>query len=601
MDKKMKVLDRVKNKSKKEISLKDLIWVSFTLASLIAAAIMGGALYSIFSSQIQQQVAEERELTMTQINASVVSHLRNMMKISDALYYNVIKDEDIQKNDFSSDFQLLYDSNNAYIKNIALFSEEGEEITLAPAAIVKENVNPADQKWFQEALKQSENLHFYPPHVQNLFQEMDHKYEWVITLSRAVLITDGIEIKRGVLLVDLKYSGVEQILRNASVGKNGYIYITDNSGELVYHPEKQFLTEEQKLACASLVENKQKGDYEASFHENVQSISTKIIGYTGWTMTGITTQDSFNLGTVKGRLVALCTVMFFATALILLNSYVSKRVSKPFEKLEGSLKKIEAGNMDVVIDVTGAYEVRHLGKTIQKMTNQIKKLMADIVMEHEAKRKSELDSLQAQINPHFLYNTLDIVVWMIENERQQDASRVVTALARFFRISLSKGHRIISVKNEIEHVENYLVIQKMRYKNRFEFTIKADEDVRELATIKLVLQPLVENAIYHGMEFMDGDGEIHIRAYRDDKQLLLSVRDNGLGMTPEKVQTLLNGEVKPTGKGSGTGVGNVNQRVQLYFGKEYGLEIISEPDEGTEMLIHLPIVAYEDMREDRDR
>ncbi len=219
--------------------------------------------------------------------------------------------------------------------------------------------------------------------------------------------------------------------------------------------------------------------------------------------------------------------------------------------------------------------------------------MQDIVAEHESKRKSEFDTLQSQINPHFLYNTLDIIVWMIENEQKQEAVKVVTALARFFRISLSKGKSIITVHDELEHVRNYLTIQQMRFKNKFVYEIRAEEDTMGLACLKLMLQPLVENAIYHGMEFMDGDGLIEIQVKKEGKDLWIEVRDNGFGMTKEQVENLLSEKPHVSSRrGSGIGVKNVNERIRLYFGEDYGLIIESEPDEGCLIRCHLPVKEY---------
>jgi putative HAMP domain protein len=221
------------------------------------------------------------------------------------------------------------------------------------------------------------------------------------------------------------------------------------------------------------------------------------------------------------------------------------------------------------------------------------------VAEHNAKRKSEFDTLQSQINPHFLYNTLDIIVWMIENENSDKAVNIVTALAKFFRISLSKGKNIITVKDEVEHVRNYLMIQNMRFKNRFEYSIDVDEEVLSYSSLKLMLQPLVENAIYHGMEFMDGDGEIDVKVFKEDDSLYFMITDNGLGMSEDMVETLLSKDFVPSKKGSGIGVKNVNERIKLYFGSEYGLKVESEPDEGTKITIHLPAVVYGENDEDR--
>ena len=233
------------------------------------------------------------------------------------------------------------------------------------------------------------------------------------------------------------------------------------------------------------------------------------------------------------------------------------------------------------------------------MLGRIKVLMSDLVDEHNAKRKSEFDTLQSQINPHFLYNTLDIIVWMIENENSDKAVNIVTALAKFFRISLSKGKNIITVKDEVEHVRNYLMIQNMRFKNRFEYSIDVDEEVLSYSSLKLMLQPLVENAIYHGMEFMDGDGEIDVKVFKEDDSLYFTITDNGLGMSEDMVETLLSKDFVPSKKGSGIGVKNVNERIKLYFGSEYGLKVESEPDEGTKITIHLPAVVYGENDEDR--
>ena len=224
--------------------------------------------------------------------------------------------------------------------------------------------------------------------------------------------------------------------------------------------------------------------------------------------------DGVSLNNLKTKLFVVFIIAFILFILSIINSYISSRITDPIKELEKSVNEIEEGHLETNVYAGGSYEIQHLGNSIQNMARQIRRLMDDIVAEHESKRKSEFDTLQSQINPHFLYNTLDIIVWMIENERQSEAVKAVTALARFFRISLSKGKSIIPVRDELEHVRNYLMIQSMRYKNKFTYSIEAGEGVEELASLKLMLQPLVENAIYHGMEFMDGDGEILIKAWR---------------------------------------------------------------------------------------
>lgn len=579
-----------------KLSLRSIVWVSFSVTASVATVLMGLSFYSRFSTQLQNEVQQENQSLMGQVNAQVTAYLRSMMKVSDTLYYTVIKDRDMKENNWDESFQLLYETNKDSIKNIALFAENGEPIVLSPAAVVKDNVDPALQEWFQTALNKTENMHFSTPHVQNLFRESDYQYEWVISLSRAVQITNGTEVRQGVLLIDMSYEGLKQLLAGIALGRDGYVYMMDSGGEMIYHPRQQQLS--SGLIRENIAEAMQyrDGTYQENFEGTDRSILVKTVGYTGWMIVGVTPRDAVTLNSLKSRIFFLFLFFFFIITLAMINSFISEKVSRPIRNLEKAVKEVEKGNLDTKIEAEGFYEVRHLGQSVGKMEQQIKKLMEDIVAEHESKRKSELDSLQSQINPHFLYNTLDIIVWMIENERQQDASRVVTALARFFRISLSKGKNIIPVRDELEHVRNYLMIQKMRYKNRFEYQIEAQEGVEQYASIKLILQPLVENAIYHGMEFMDGDGLIRIHAYTQEEQLYICVEDNGLGMEEELVRRLMSGKVVSSGKGSGIGVANVDERIRLYFGDGYGLQILSEPDCGTKMIVHLPRVPFtEDM------
>ena len=336
------------------------------------------------------------------------------------------------------------------------------------------------------------------------------------------------------------------------------------------------------------------GNHQETFNGEERLVTVKTVGYTGWKIVGVTPMGGVSFNNVKSRLLIVFIVFFVVFLLAIINSYISRKITKPIEQLERSVNEIEAGKLETEVHAEGSYEIQHLGASIQNMARQIRRLMDDIVAEHESKRKNEFDVLQSQINPHFLYNTLDIIVWMIENEKQSEAVKAVTALARFFRISLSRGKSIISVRDELEHVRNYLTIQHMRFKNRFTYTIEADDEVLELASLKLILQPLVENAIYHGMEFMDGDGEIRIRAFREGEDLYMTVSDNGLGMTEEQAERILHDTSHvPSSHGSGIGVRNVNERIKLYFGKEYGLTIQSELDVGTMVTIHLRAVPYE--------
>lgn len=577
----------------KRTSIRYTIFIYFTVSALVAMLLSGIALYVQMSRQFTEVIQEESQAVLGQVNRSVDSYLRTIMKLSDSLYYGVIKNADLSTEEVNSQITLLYDNNKDSIANIALLSKEGELLEAVPAARLKTDLDVTKEEWFGNTLERTDNLHFTTPHVQYIFDNNENQYRWVITLTRAVEITHGKSTDQGILLIDIRYSSLQQILENIALGNQGYLYMINSSGDLIYHPKMQLIETGQMSENIVAATGYRDGGYREEYNGEMRDVSVKFVGYTGWKLLSVTPEKGLSLSNLKMRLFVVFVVASFLLALVLINAFISSRITNPIQELEKSVNAIEEGELDTEVYTGGSYEIRHLGRSIGEMAKRIKTLMQDIVAEHESKRKSEFDILQSQINPHFLYNTLDIIVWMIENEQKQEAVKVVTALARFFRISLSKGKNIILVSDELEHVRNYLMIQQMRFKNKFTYVIEAEEDVMGLSCLKLLLQPLVENAIYHGMEFMDGDGEIHVRVYREEDDLWFWISDNGLGMTGEQVEGLLSEKPHVSSRrGSGIGVKNVNERIKLYFGEAYGLAIESEPDEGTVIRIHLPAEIY---------
>ena len=570
-------------------SIRNSIFIYFTITSLVAVLLIVISIYSRLSSQLYDTVKQENVNLVNRVDSSMEVYLRNIMKLSDTIYYGIVKNANLSEDSIGEKLTLLYNNNKEQVSNIALISKEGEPISVVPAARFRKNFKAEDEEWFVNALNKTENIHFTLPHVQKMFEKGDNSYNWVISMSRAVEITVGGSTEQAVLLIEMAYQGLEEVLDEVTLGNGGYIYLMDSNGDIIWHPKFELIAsgrvKENNLVAAGYDD----GSREEIFNGTRQTVVTKTVGYTGWKLVGVIKGTGISLNMLKTRLFIVFVILLIIFIVILINSYISFRVTNPIRELEKSVKALEEGNLDADIYMGGSYEVQHLGKSVQDMKFRIKGLMQDIVNEHEEKRKSEFDSLQAQINPHFLYNTLDIIVWQIENEKQSEAVHTVTALARFFRLSLGKGKNIVTVRDEIDHVKNYLMIQHMRFKNKFDYEFDIAEDVLELPSLKLMLQPLVENAIYHGMEFMDGDGMIMVKAWREEDELYLSVADNGLGMTEDKVEMILTGKsTSGNGRGSGIGVKNVNERIKLYFGEAYGLTIDSEPDEGTTVIIHLP-------------
>lgn len=580
-------------------SIQNMISLSFTFISIVGMILVVLPLYFRFIRTAEHLIERKNMQAVEQTNQYLDSYLRNIMKVSDTVYYQIIKNADLAEDSIVGDMDLLYNANREQLVSIALFNRHGEVEAAVPLSNLKTTVNTKGAGWFKETTHQTENIHFSTPHVQNLFNDPDYRYRWVVSISRSVELTNNKETERGVLLVDMNFSGIEQVCRSASLGSSGYVYLMDSNGEIIYHPRQQLLYSKLEYESNKSIVHFEDGNHREIFNRQKRLITVKTVGYTGWKLVAVTPSSEIKAQFSSIEIFVVIIFLFGLIVLILVNSIVSARIANPIKKLEKSVQKLENGDLNIEISVGGSYEINHLGQTISTMVAQMKILMDDIVVEQELKRKSELDALQTQINPHFLYNTLDSAIWMIENERYDGAITMVTSLARLFRISISKGKSIITVKDELEHAKHYLTIQNIRYKNKFDYEIIAENEVMNLATMKLIIQPMIENAIYYGLEYMtEGDGgKIEVRAYIKEDDLYIDVVDNGIGMVPNVVEGLLDSRRETKSKGSGIGMRNVHERIRLCFGTNYGVEIMSEPDEGTTVRMHMPKITIEEIKE----
>lgn len=568
-------------------NLQFMIAVSFTLISVIGMLALGLMLYATYTRTAEELTIEDNSQLVAQVELNLTNYLRNMMRISDAAYYSVIKNSDFAESSVDKELTLLYEANKDYLVSIACFTEEGTLMAATPVNTLKSAIDVTKQKWFARAQKTPENLHFSSSHVQDIFADSNDRYYWVLSLSRGVeLSTNGV-ISKGVLLVDMNFSGIKQLFKKVNSGDISYMYLVDGNGEIIYHPRQNLifsnLYQENNLTAAGYDD----GVHEETFLGADRTVVVKTVGYTGWKIVSVIPEETMHQKWNQNNVIWMTVLSISILLLIFVNQYLSAKIVQPLRKLEDSVKQLELECPEKIY-VGGSEEIQHLGYTIRSMVEQMRKLMDDIVKQQEEKRKNELDALQSQINPHFLYNTLDSIIWMVESERYEEAIDMVTALANLFRISLSKGKTIITIKEEFNHAMNYSNIQKVRFKNKFDVTFMLDEKIEQYLTIKLIIQPLLENAIYYGMEALDGEGEILVQGYERDGDLYIDVIDNGIGMPAETVEHLLTDGKYERKRGSGIGLKNVDQRIKLYFGQEYGLEIKSEPDVGTRVRIHLP-------------
>lgn len=584
--------------------IQSTLMIAFSVVSISIMLILGVALYLRFSGTSKDEMVGSTQKLMEQASEYLEDYLVSMRQISDTVYYNVIKENDFssQAQSIQSGMNLLYEVNGDNLQSIAIYNDYGRLMAAEPVAAEKEDPDVTEQDWYKKAMEIQENMHFSVPHIQNLFDDGTFRYYWVISLSRAVEITDNGVSRMGVLLVDMDYSGIARMMKQInSANKGQYYYLCDGDGQIIYHPQQIQIADGTRKESSQSVAKYKEGVYDEEFEGEHRKVVVNTISYTGWKLVGVIPQTTFVDGTIDIRYFIAMLMLLMAMMLMIINRIVSVRISSPILKLNHSVIEYEAGEKPKIY-IGGSTEIRHLGNSIQNSYEQIDMLMKKIVLEQNERRKSELDALQSQINPHFLYNTLESITWMIEGERNDEASFMITQLARLFRISLSKGRTVISIKEELQHAQSYMNIQKVRYKNTFSVIFDVQPELYEYCIVKLVLQPILENAINYGVGSMDDCGEIKVTGRMQGENIILSVTDNGLGMTEEEVDLILTDSKRIRKHGSGVGLVNVNNRIQILFGKEYGLVVESEPDEGTTVSICIPAVLYtEDNREDLEK
>lgn len=420
------------------------------------------------------------------------------------------------------------------------------------------------------------------PHVETIFEGY---YPWVVTMT-APLEGGG---EAAWVSLDLSFSGISSYIKNVSIGQRGYCFLMDDAGNIIYHPQQQLLyaglKSEDTEALAALEDG--------AYADDTVIYSVASVGESGWRAVGVSYVDELVNRNVNDmiRLSLWLAVVVLAVA-VLTSWLLSRLIGKPLRGLASAMESFESdADHFTYRPVGGTREVQELSDSFEHMVLRIQELMTTVREEEVNLRKTELKALQAQINPHFLYNTLDSIAWMCEQGRNADAVKMVHALARLFRISISRGHELIPIAKELEHAESYLQIQMYRYKNQFTYTFDVDPDCLGYYCNKITLQPIIENSINHGLDLMVDEGRIDVRVRFDGDDIVFSVQDNGVGMSPEQLEAIM--QHGPTDR-TGIGIKNVNDRLKIYFGRSYGLSITSEPDVGTCVEIRMPRIREGD-------
>mgnify|MGYP000850603673 FL=1 len=465
------------------------------------------------------------------------------------------------------------------VTNLSLFSLEGE-LYATTTNLTYDAEEIVYQAWFERAVKDPSLIFFSNPYVLH--------GDFRILVSKIVNHNRGTE--KALLMMELDSSPIIELAENANLGQEGRILLLDSNYNNIYSS----IDDKETYKAIDVVKKIIIGSGNAQINGYDMAVNVDTLPNTKWKIAIFINIDNTKAVQENYILIIAIIGLFMVVATITIITFTSRRIANPLKALEKSMKKIEQSDFFVVEPVaeSSQKEVASLSNSFNLMMNRIKELMDRIVVEQNAQRESELKALQNQINPHFLYNTLDSIVWLIENDKNKEASEMVVALAKLFRISISRGRNIITIKDEVEHARSYLIIQSFRYADAFKYEFDVEEEVLEYTTMKLILQPLIENAIYHGLKNRIDEGLIKVRAYREQDNVIFTVTDNGYGMKEEKIEQLYNNFQNPH-LSDGVGLKNVYLRLLLYYGKAADLKIISELDEGTTIQITIPIKRSE--------
>ncbi|BBD42393.1 cache domain-containing sensor histidine kinase [Streptococcus anginosus] len=553
-----------------------VIYVFIMILALLG--IVGGIYYQTSSVAIRQTTEQNTRKTIQQSGQFITSYLQKVKQTTSSLaenekiktYAQTPSQENAEQ--LRQLFATILKTDSDLVSAI-LVTKDGNLISTDPELTMKTSADMMKEKWYQDAIHKGA-MPILTPARRTVSHTTGEK--WVISIMQEVVDKDGKNL--GVVRLDVGYKTLEAYLDQLQLGKEGFTFIVDANHDFVYHPKKE--------VYSSHAEMKAMAPYLSVKNGYVKSKQAYVSQYqipnSGWTLIGVSSMEQLHAVQTQILWSFIGTGLFALGVCLIGIWFVLRLWIKPLRDLQATILKVGSGHSDLRANETGSPELVDLARQFNIMLDRIDQLMIAVKEEEQNVRKYELQALSSQINPHFLYNTLDTIVWMAEFNDSKRVVEVTKSLAKYFRLALNQGHEQISLKDEIDHVRQYLFIQKQRYGGKLQYEIDELSAYDNYQIPKLILQPLVENAIYHGIKEMNRQGMIRVSVSKNDTQLIVSIYDNGRGFVASETT---NATLVRLG---GVGLKNVNQRLQLQFGKSYHMEIKSEENTYTEIRLYFP-------------
>ena len=553
-----------------------VIYVFIMILALLG--IVGGIYYQTSSVAIRQTTEQNTRKTIQQSGQFITSYLQKVKQTTSSLAENekikTYAQTPSQEN--AEQLRQLFATilkTDLDLVSAILVTKDGNLISTDPELTMKTSADMMKEKWYQDAIHKGA-MPILTPARRTVSHTIGEK--WVISIMQEVVDKDGKNL--GVVRLDIGYKTLEAYLDQLQLGKEGFTFIVDANHDFVYHPKKAVYSSHVEMKAMALYLSVKNG-----YVKSKQAyVSQYQIPNSGWTLIGVSSMEQLHAVQTQILWSFIGTGLFALGVCLIGIWFVLRLWIKPLRDLQATILKVGSGHSDLRANETGSPELVDLARQFNIMLDRIDQLMIAVKEEEQNVRKYELQALSSQINPHFLYNTLDTIVWMAEFNDSKRVVEVTKSLAKYFRLALNQGHEQISLKDEIDHVRQYLFIQKQRYGEKLQYEIKELKQYDDYKIPKLILQPLVENAIYHGIKEMNRQGRIRVSVSENDTQLIVSIYDNGRGFVASETT---NATLVRLG---GVGLKNVDQRLQLQFGKSYHMEIKSEENTYTEIRLYFP-------------
>ena len=573
-------------------SIQSAIFAAVTVLLLSAVLIITGVSMRYTRNSIFENSSVYTQNIIKQMNQNIDSYIDYMENIA----YMISSNEDVQEYLFGDNvddgtrerlinqFKTILDGRSD-IRNLGIIGINGRKLINDGKQSVNPDLKLSTQEWYLDALQKPEGPLLTSSHVQHI---VSGERPWVITLSRGIRNFSNGGEKEGVFFIDLNYSAISELCDQNTIGTKGYAFILDESGSIVYHPQQQQLYNELQTENIDLITDTKDDTVRTGSGNKGKLYCISRSNKTGWTVVGCMSISELLRKSSQAQSIYVLIAAALMIVALIFSSFLAKGFTYPIQRLRDSMARVQEGDFNGAdVEIDSDNEIGSLTRSFNVMTHRIQDLMEQNVKDQEAKRKSELKALQSQINPHFLYNTLDSIIWMAEGKKYEEVVLMTASLARLLRQSISNEDEVVPISREVEYAKGYLTIQKMRYKDKLEFQIDVEPSILNIPLIKLVLQPIIENAIYHGLKYKESKGLLLVKGFMKDGNAVLQVIDNGVGMDEETLAHIYD-KHKVNYHSNGVGVYNVQKRLQLYYGESYGITYESKKGVGTTATITIP-------------